>query len=122
MSHVICMAFGRPDEPLHRSPDDFKRKPLLEISEGFDERLEAARLAPSGINVQNWFFVAENDEIHCYRKKGNPLLGLMAGKLGNIDMGIAICHIAEESDSFSFGKKEGVAERKKCTYIGTVGR
>ena len=39
---VICMAFGKPSEPLHRELSDFKRKSLSEISEGEDERLEAA--------------------------------------------------------------------------------
>lgn len=50
---VICMAFGKPAEPLHRTASEFKRKPLNEISEGIDERLEAARLAPSAVNAQN---------------------------------------------------------------------
>ena len=45
---VICMAFGKPAEPLHRNLSEFKRKPLNIISESVDERMEAARLAPSG--------------------------------------------------------------------------
>ena len=54
------MAFGKPAEPLYRELSEFKRKPLAEISEGSDERLEAARLAPSGMNVQNWYFIAKD--------------------------------------------------------------
>jgi len=115
---VICMSFGKPAEPLHRSISEFKRLPLTEISEGTDERLEAARLAPSGMNAQNWYFIAENGKIHCYRKKA--LLGFM-NKLGCIDMGIALCHIAEESDDFSFVKKADAPARKKFVYMGTVG-
>ena len=114
---VICMSFGKPAEPLHRSISEFKRLPLTEISEGTDERLEAARLAPSGMNAQNWYFIAENGKIHCYRKKA--LLGFM-NKLGCIDMGIALCHIAEESDDFSFVKKADAPARKKFVYMGTV--
>ena len=47
---VISMAFGYPSEELYRNVSDFKRKSLTEISEGADSRLEAARLAPSGMN------------------------------------------------------------------------
>lgn len=117
---VISMAFGKPAEPLHRNLSDIKRKPLSEISEGADERLEAARLAPSGMNAQNWYFVADNGKIHCYRKKANPLFGLMTDKLGRIDMGIAICHIAMESSGFSFIKEANEPSRKGFVYVGTV--
>jgi len=119
---VICMSFGKPAEPLHRALSEFKRKPLTEISEGTDNRLEAARLAPSGVNAQNWFFVATNEKIHCYRKKANPLLGFIYNRLACIDMGIAICHIAEECDDFHFVKETGVPERKGHVYMGTVVR
>ena len=37
---VICMAFGKPAEALHRELSEFKRKPLTEISEGDDKRIE----------------------------------------------------------------------------------
>ena len=117
---VICMSFGKPAEPLHRELKDFKRKPLPEISEGIDERLEAARLAPNARNEQNWFFIAEDGKIHCYRKKTNSLLGFILDKLHCIDMGIALCHIAEESDSFHFAKETDAPTRKKCIYMGTV--
>ncbi|MCL1845220.1 MAG: nitroreductase, partial [Defluviitaleaceae bacterium] len=44
LPHVIAMSFGKPAEPLHREPHQFKRKPLAAISEGDDPRLESARL------------------------------------------------------------------------------
>jgi hypothetical protein len=121
MDCLICMSFGKPAEPLHRHVTEFKRKPLSEISEGADDRLEAARFAPSGVNAQNWYFVAENGKIHCYRKKANPILGFIYNKLACIDMGIALCHIAVERDGFSFGKEAGVPARKGHVYMGTVG-
>ena len=120
LPHVISMSFGNPAEPLHRAPSDFKRKPLSEISEGSDERLEAARLAPSAVNAQNWFFAAGNGKILCYRKKSGSPLGFIYSKLHCIDMGIALCHIAEESSDFRFQKEVGVAERKGYVYMGTV--
>ena len=118
---VISMAFGRPAEPLYRDLSGFKRKPLSEISEGSDERLEAARLAPSAMNAQNWYFIADSGAIHCYLKKGNPLLGFMSDRLGRIDMGIAICHIMEErGGKVRFSKEQGAPARKELVYVGTV--
>jgi nitroreductase len=117
---VICMAFGKPAEALHRELSEFKRKPLGEISEGADERLEAARLAPSAVNSQNWYFAAQNGIIHCYRKKANPVLGFIYDKLNCIDMGIALCHIASESESFSFAKEADTPVKKGYIYTGTV--
>jgi nitroreductase len=117
---VICMSFGKPTEPLHREFADFKRKPLSEISEGKDERLEAARLAPSGINAQGWFFMADGGKIHCYRKKSNPILGIMLGEMGIIDLGIALCHIYTESNTFSFVKEADAPTKKGYIYMGTV--
>ena len=118
LPYAISMAFGKPAEPPHRSFSEFKRKPLSDISEGADERLEAARLAPSGMNAQGWFFVAKGGTIRCYRKKS----GLMSEKLGCIDMGIALWHIASESVDFRFSKEPDAPERKGFIYTGTVGK
>jgi len=121
LPHVIAMAFGKPAEPLHRDISGFKRKSISEISRGDDKRIEAARLAPSAVNMQNWYFVAENGKIHCYCKKLNPLLGFMFNEMVRIDMGIALCHIAEESDNFQFSKELTVPHCKGYVYMGTVG-
>ncbi|MCL2865413.1 MAG: nitroreductase [Lachnospiraceae bacterium] len=120
LPHVISMAFGRPAGSLHREYSEFKRKPLNEMSEGNDERLEAARLAPSAVNGQNWYFIAENDKIHCYIKKKNPLLGLIYNKMIRVDMGIALYHIAVGSESFHFVQEKDAPERGGYSYAGTV--
>ncbi|MCL2884496.1 MAG: nitroreductase [Oscillospiraceae bacterium] len=121
---VICMSFGKPAEPLFRAAADFKRKPLSAVSggapQGGDPRLEAARLAPSGMNAQNWYFITDKGSIRCYRKKLNPLVGLALGKISRIDMGIALCHIAEESENFRFTKDAGAPEYKGYIYVGTA--
>jgi nitroreductase len=114
---VICISFGKPAEPLHREIANFKRKPLTEISEGTDPRLEAARLAPSGVNAQNWYFIATDGKIHCYRKKS--LVGFI-NKMGFIDLGIAIWHIASESDSFGYAAEADAPAKKGYIYMGTV--
>lgn len=117
---VISMPFGMPDEPLFRNRDEFKRKRLSMISEGADKRLEAARLAPSGLNAQDWYFIADSGNIHCYRKKPNFLLSTMKNKLNCIDMGIALCHIAEESETFKYEKNASHPAKKGYLYMGTV--
>jgi len=117
---VIAMAFGTAAEPVHCDVSEFKRKPLSAVSEGEDSRLEAARLAPSAVNSQNWYFVAEKGNIHCYRRKANPLLGFMLTTANQIDMGITLYHIASESDTFKFAKLKSVSAHKGCFYMGTV--
>jgi hypothetical protein len=123
---VISMAFGKPAEPLYRHLSEFKRKSLSEISEGMDERLEAARLAPSGMNAQNWYFVADKGKIHCYCRKPKPMLGFMTNRFSRIDIGIAICHIFKESEEFHFYKDSQGQSKKGLSsngliYVGTVG-
>ena len=120
LPYVICMSFGKPAEPLHRELSEFKRKTLSQISEGKDERLEAARFAPSGINAQGWFFIADNGKIHCYRKKLNPIMSLVLGRMGEIDLGIAVCHIYKESDSFKYEKETDAPIKKGLIYMGTI--
>jgi hypothetical protein len=88
---VIILAFGKPTEPLHREGvSEFKRKPLGEISNihGSDELLEPARLAPSAMNNQPWFFTGGDGAINAYCAKS-----LMLGKMNRISTGIAICHL-----------------------------
>ena len=117
---VVCMAFGKPAEPLHREASGFSRKPLNEISEGTDARIEAARLAPSAMNAQNWLFVAGDGKIRCYRKKTKPGFGMIYNKLHSIDMGIALCHIAEESGNFRYVAEADAPAKKGFIYAGTV--
>jgi len=120
LPYVIAISFGKPAEPLHREISGFKRKPLTDISNGNDNRLEAARLAPSAMNSQNWYFLTDGNNIHCYRKKPNPLLGFLLTEMNCIDMGISLCHIALESDNFNFAKEANAPALKGYIYMGTV--
>ncbi|NLZ25634.1 MAG: nitroreductase [Clostridiales bacterium] len=120
LKYIISMPLGLPAEPLFRNKDEFKRKSLTEISEGEDERIEAARLAPSAINAQGWYFIAKDGLIHCYRKKPNPLLTFFKNISDFIDMGIALSHIYLESDSFRFKKMDDAPLKTGYQYIGTV--
>ncbi|MDR3304510.1 MAG: hypothetical protein LBS85_00550 [Clostridiales Family XIII bacterium] len=124
---IIGIAFGKPaEEPCTRTLAEFKRKSLGEISRGEDPRIEAARLAPSGMNGQPWYYIADHGALHTYYKKS---LGGLAGglyHLTELDAGIALCHIAVASEhegipvGFSADKKDAPEPPKGFTYIGTV--
>jgi nitroreductase len=96
LEFVILLAFGRPIERLHReSISEFERKPLGEITDikGADEFLEPARLAPSAMDRQQWFFTGSPSAIHAYRAKPSFLTALMLERMSKISMGIAIYHV-----------------------------
>lgn len=88
---IILLSFGRPAEELYRkSVSEFKREPMAKIStvKGMDDVIEAARLAPSGINTQPWFFTGGEGVINAYCGKA-----LIGDSMNRINMGIALCHI-----------------------------
>jgi nitroreductase len=110
LEFVILLAFGNADEPLHRKePTEFKRKNLTDISEvsGADELLEPVRLAPSAANTQPWFFSGNKEEITVSREKLNLIKAPLYGKMNQIDIGIALCHLwlslDNNSKSIAFG-------------------
>ena len=100
--HITTLAFGKTDENPHHYPGDHKRKSLGEVASGRDTRLAAAHLAPSAMNGQPWYFVCRDGVIDLYRKKQNPVLGLILDKMNRMDMGIALCHICLA------GEQEGI--------------
>ena len=111
MKFVIMLSFGHPKgEQLRRDVKEFKRKPMESITDQADPRLEVARLAPSAINSQPWYFTHEGDAIHVWcSKKGGPL-----------DVGIALAHLyVADPDNFRFSR-EASSEVPGYKYIGTV--
>lgn len=128
LEFVILMAFGNSRETLHRtSVSQFKRKPLSEITDiqGADELLEPARLAPSAVNWQNWYFTGDKNLIHAYSFKPS-FLRRLGGKYFPINVGIAVCHLEVAADHF--GKKATIVFEenkeknppKDRTYIASL--
>ena len=112
MKFVIMLAFGHPKgEQLRHDRKEFKRKPMEQISDKADPRLEAARFAPSAVNSQPWYFTHEGDTIHVHcSRKGGPL-----------DIGIALAHLyIENPEPFRFFRAETAAEVPGYRYIGSV--
>jgi nitroreductase len=125
---VILMGFGNSRETLHRtSVSQFKRKTLSEITdiEGGDELLEPARLAPSAVNWQNWYFTGDKNLIHAYSFKPS-FLRRLGGKYFPINVGIAVCHLDVAAEHFGrkativFEEKKEKNPPKNCEYIASL--
>ncbi|MDR1774332.1 MAG: hypothetical protein LBR30_05645 [Clostridioides sp.] len=97
---VILIALGYPEkgEELFRTSEDTsERKPLKNISKGFQkdiqwiEILERTGLAPSYKNLQPWFFLKgkDSDYIHIYEKNQNKKYQ----ELSTISMGAMLCNL-----------------------------
>ena len=89
---VIMMSFGKSDK-MTRDKDSFKRKQLSKISDVEDERLIPARLAPSAMNTQPWYFKHTDDGFDVYQVRQNILKRQILKKWNPIDMGIALAHL-----------------------------
>ena len=112
MKFVIMLAFGHPKgDQLRHEGKGFRRKAMELITDRADPRLEPARLAPSAVNSQPWYFTHEGDTIHVYcSRKGSPL-----------DAGIALAHLyAANTETFRFFRAENVTAVPGCGYIGSV--
>lgn len=127
LSGILTLAFGTPEEALHRkSIDEFSRKPLGEICRGQDSRMEAVRLAPSAVNGQPWYFICNKGSIDVYRKKLGLIKAKIFGSLQAFDMGIALCYLwlASEAEgrpfSYQFGGTDPDDVPGDCLYMGRV--
>ena len=76
MKLIGILAFGKSKESPVRSRGDAKRLPLDELCvfkevprSWMKQLLEAARYAPSSMNIQPWRFVVFDDRIHVFTKK-----------------------------------------------------
>ena len=112
MKFVIMLAFGYPKgDQLRHDLKGFKRKSMEQITDKADPRLEPARLAPSAVNSQPWYFTHEGDTIHVHcSKKGSRL-----------DAGIALAHLyVTGKEAFRFFKADHGTDLPGYTYIGSV--
>lgn len=129
LEFVILLSFGKAKETLYRTEtSEFNRKSLLEITniKGADELLEAARLAPSAVNLQNWYFTGNKHTIHAYSSKTGFLKNIIGGRYYPVNMGIALCHLQlsiEHSNlkpKFVFDRSKDENPPKNLDYIATL--
>ena len=55
--------------------------------------LEPVRLAPSAVNLQNWYFTGDKNAVHAYSAKASFFRNIAGGSLYPVNMGIALCHL-----------------------------
>ena len=121
LQFAIMLAFGHgKGELLRNGPHEFRRKALREITDREDPRLEPARLAPSSVNSQPWYFVhGEDDTVHAFCALQGLLKQTMLGRMNRIDMGIALAHMyVAEPETFRFFRAENPPPVSGYTYIG----
>lgn len=123
--YAISIAFGKPFENFREGIEEAKRKNVTEIATGYNkeqrEILELARLAPSAMNFQPWYFRCEENKIHVFRKEQNGLLGAMIKqikKIQKIDIGIVLAHFTIKP--FKFEKIKPDIEGVSMNYEGTL--
>ena len=117
---VIAISFGKSDD-LTRDLSGFKRKRLSEISDFEYDVLIPARLAPSAINSQPWYFKHSDDGFDVYQVKQNILKRQVLKKWNPIDVGIALAHMyVANPKTFRFDKKANFENINGYEYIGSI--
>lgn len=121
---IIVLAFGQPAEPVHRTREEFKRKPLADITNAPEDLcIQAAHLAPSGVNIQPWYFEKQEGRVLLYQQKLKLPLSLMY-KHSDVDMGIALCHYAlackETGKSFAFRRSTDMPGKADALPFGII--
>jgi len=109
---VIMLAFGHPkgDQTRH-DVKAFRRKSLEQIADRADPQLEPARLAPSAVNSQPWYFTHDGDSIHVY----------CGCKGSRLDAGIALAHLyTANRETFRFFQTANAPTVTGFNYIGSV--
>ncbi len=121
---MIAMAFGKPAESVHRTKEQFKRKPIDQITNAPQNVcIQAAHLAPSGMNTQPWYFEQQAQKFLVYKQKLRPPVSLIY-KHSDIDMGIALCHYAlackETGAAFRFSRRDSLPDKAGYLPFGVI--
>lgn len=122
---LITIGFGQANEPLHRGENEFKRKPIAEITNAPENAcIQAVHLAPSGMNLQPWYLEESGGKVLLYKQNLKPPLSLLYKKT-EVDMGIALCHYALACKHFGkpfvFNRKDGEPSKKGYRLFGVLG-
>ncbi len=120
MKLAVMMALGVPNDVPERTPADFKRKSIEEISDLPDRRLEPLRLAPSATNSQPWYVTHEDGVLHIWREELGIIKQRTLGRMNKIDMGIGLCHLWATQPGFRFARAEEEPGLDGYLYMGTV--
>lgn len=127
---IMVLAFGIPDETVYRFPDKAKRYKLKEICIFKEEvgdhirtLLNAARMAPSAMNIQPWRFVVYSNRIHLFVRKRFSIIG---NGYHDFDIGIVLAHLMITLEELwlegAVTKKEEILDRqyRQSQYIASL--
>lgn len=121
LKFVILIGFGKSDKSIYRELNEFKRKSIEKITDYPSDELECARLAPSAINSQPWYFKKNNEGYEVYSIKHNFIKARILGKLNPIDMGIVLAHLyISNPKTFKFEFSENCSELKGYNPLGKL--
>ncbi len=121
---IVAIAFGEPKETIHRHEAKFRRKPINKITNSPEDAcIKAAHLAPSGLNLQPWYFEKREDRVLVYKQRLRPPVSWLY-RLTHVDLGIAICHYAlacEHLDKpFIFKRREEKGGKRGFRLFGEL--
>ncbi len=121
---IVVIAFGKTKGSIKRKLSEFKRKDIEEITNTpEDEQIKMVHLAPSGINLQPWYFCNKDDKIIVYEQKMKFPLSFFY-QITAIDMGIALCHykiVCEYYNKpFLFRFIKGKSDKKGYRLFGKI--
>lgn len=121
LEFAMMLAFGHHKGKAPRSgAGDFKRRSLREIADPADERLEPARLAPSSVNSQPWYFVCEGEVFHGFCVRQGVLKKHALSDMNQFDMGLALAHLyVANPEGFRFFRVPQPPARKGYGYVGS---
>ena len=107
---IITMAAGYPkNAEIRKYPDGFQRKVIGDIIVDTEPNplIEAARIAPSAVNLQPWLIRKLEDKYEFYLRPPGSIMERMIKNMRHIDIGIAMSHLAIQAKArgleFSFG-------------------
>ena len=120
MKWAAVVAFGKPASGNGwRQSDGIKRKSLSEISDIEDSILNAARIAPSSMNNQPWYFAHSGDCIQVYCKKQGFMKKWMTSQ-NRIDIGIALGNLKAAHPTMQFIETNDKTEKDGYTLMGKI--
>ena len=128
---MIVVAFGK--AAVSTAKKTAARKKLTELvcqppvaSQNARKIIEAARIAPSALNLQPWRFLPEDGKIHIFMKKDGFVQTKRMKELTQLDMGIAMCHMALAAEELWLDWQLSMEEPgnepvwKGCKYMATL--
>lgn len=110
--YIIGMSFGYPKDTPVRKPGDFKRLAVERICSVDNEIVQFARLAPSAINNQPWYFHISEGSVTVEHR---PRLGIamLTKKFTQIDLGIVCSFVHLKLDDMGIGHEAILSQADK---------